>query len=172
MATPSSHIEIRDALPADRAAIEALTRAAYAEMATTMSPETWRGFHGAMSALLADPGDGQCIIAVDGDRVVGSVFLFGAGSMAYDDGVPLAAPEFRLLAVSPLARGAGVGRALVDECVRRAREADARELGLHTSRSFAAALAMYRAMGFVRAPERDFQPPGNTELVEGYRLPL
>lgn len=172
MARPSFDLEIRDALPAERAAVEALTHAAYEEMATTMSPETWRGFHGAMSALLADPGDGRCIVAVDGDRVIGSVFLFAAGSTAYDDGVPLAAPEFRLLAVSPLARGAGVGRALVGECVRRARAAGARELGLHSSRSFSAALAMYRSMGFVRAPERDFQPPGNTELVEGYRLPL
>ena len=30
---------------------------------------------------------------------------------------------------------------------------------------------MYERMGFVRAPEHDFQPPG-AERVTGYRLPL
>jgi len=32
-----------------------------------------------------------------------------------------------------------------------------------------AALRLYERMGFVRDPERDFQPPG-AELVEGYLL--
>ena len=39
------------------------------------------------------------------------------------------------------------------------------------TRSMAAALRMYGRMGFVRAPEHDFRPPG-AELVEAYRLPL
>jgi ribosomal protein S18 acetylase RimI-like enzyme len=47
----------------------------------------------------------------------------------------------------------------------------ARELGLHTSASMRAAMRMYERMGFVRAPEYDFRPPG-AELVEAYRLPL
>ena len=73
--------------------------------------------------------------------------------------------------MSPDARGEGIGQALVDECVRRARRMGAAELGLHTSGSLRAAIRMYERMGFVRAPERDFQPPG-AELVMGYRLPL
>ena len=32
-------------------------------------------------------------------------------------------------------------------------------------------MRMYRAMGFARAPELDFDPGGG-ELVEAYRLPL
>jgi ribosomal protein S18 acetylase RimI-like enzyme len=59
----------------------------------------------------------------------------------------------------------------MDECVRRARAAGATELGLHTSRSMRVAMRMYERMGFVRAPEYDFQPPG-AELVEAYRLTL
>jgi hypothetical protein len=35
----------------------------------------------------------------------------------------------------------------------------------------ATAIDLYRRMGFVRAPELDFQPPG-AELVEGFRLAL
>jgi ribosomal protein S18 acetylase RimI-like enzyme len=76
-----------------------------------------------------------------------------------------------LLAVPPAWRGEGVGELLVAECVRRAREMGARELGLHTSRSMRAAMRLYERLGFVRAPERDFTPEG-TEVVEGYRLPL
>ena len=67
--------------------------------------------------------------------------------------------------------GLGVGHALVDECVRRARRAGAAELGLHTSESMRVARRMYERMGFERAPERDFRP-GGAELVEGYRLRL
>jgi ribosomal protein S18 acetylase RimI-like enzyme len=77
----------------------------------------------------------------------------------------------RLLAVAPEARGTGVGRALMGECVRRARAMGATELGLHTSVSMRAAMQLYERMGFVRAPEFDFQPPG-AELVEAYRLRL
>ena len=77
-------------------------------------------------------------------------------------------PELRLLAVSQDARGKGVGSALVKECVRRARLMGATELGLHTSRSMRAAMRLYLSMGFERAPERDFLPPGG-EVVEGYR---
>jgi ribosomal protein S18 acetylase RimI-like enzyme len=68
-------------------------------------------------------------------------------------------------------RGSGVGRLLVEDCIRRARRAGVRELGLHTSRSMTVARALYERMGFVRAPEHDFQPEG-AELVEAYRLPI
>ena len=80
-------------------------------------------------------------------------------------------PEVRLVAVAPSARGRGVARALVDECVRRARASGASVLGLHTSRSMRAAMRLYERMGFVRDPEHDFHPPG-AELVEGYLLRL
>jgi ribosomal protein S18 acetylase RimI-like enzyme len=59
----------------------------------------------------------------------------------------------------------------MDECLRRARASGATEIGLHTSRSMKAAIQMYERMGFERAPENDFQPPG-TERVLGYRLGL
>jgi ribosomal protein S18 acetylase RimI-like enzyme len=64
-----------------------------------------------------------------------------------------------------------VARALVLECVRRARAAGETTLGLHTSQSMHAARRLYERLGFVRDPDHDFQPPGG-ELVEGYRLRL
>jgi hypothetical protein len=63
----------------------------------------------------------------------------------------------------PLARGRGVGAALMQECVRRVRKTGGRVLSLHTTDMMQAALRMYERMGFVRAPELDFHPaPGVT----------
>jgi ribosomal protein S18 acetylase RimI-like enzyme len=75
------------------------------------------------------------------------------------------------VAVPPQARGRGIGEALVEECVRRARAMGATELGLHTSRSMQSAIRMYERLGFERAPEHDIHVPG-AELVEAWRLDL
>jgi ribosomal protein S18 acetylase RimI-like enzyme len=163
---------IRDARAEDREAIRALTLQSYEQYAEIMDPAAWAGLSAAIrNALRVDEGP-QWIVAERGGRLLGSVMLYPPDADAYNGAAgPASWPELRLLAVAPEARGAGVGQALVDECVRRARRMGAAELGLHTSRSMEAAMRMYRRMGFVRAPEHDFQPDG-AELVEGYRLPL
>ena len=171
---PDSTTIVRDARPDERAAVRDLTLRAYAEYATVMTPPAWAGLDGAVRAALdATDGPEQRIVAERGGRIVGSVFLYPPASDAYGSLAAAApgAPELRLLAVATEARGLGVGHALVDECVRRARRAGAAALGLHTSASMRVARRMYERMGFVRAPERDFRPEG-AELVEGYRLPL
>lgn len=166
-----SDLRIRDARLDERAEAEALTRRAYAEIANVMTPMTWSAFERAMNAALADPGGAERIVAEDDGRLVGTVLLYPARSIAHPGGVPIAEPEFRLLAVAPEARGGGVARALVHECLRRAKAAGSSTLTLHTSKSFQAAVALYATMGFVRAPEIDFQPEG-AELVQGYRIAL
>lgn len=162
---------IRDARPEDRDAIRALTLQAYGEYASIMEPDAWAGLSGALRTGLEADG-AERIVAERGGRVLGSVALFPPSADAYPGETgPAGWPELRLLAVAPEARGQGVGQALVEECARRARRMGASELGLHTSRSMAAAMRMYLRMGFVRAPDLDFRPPG-AELVEAYRLPL
>lgn len=163
---------IRDARPDERDAIRALTRAAYAEYAAIMTPATWAGFSEAMRAGLEAEGGVERIVAERDRRLVGSVLLFPPAADAYGGHTgPAAWPELRLLAVAPEARGQGIGRALVAECVHRARRRGAAALGLHTSASMRVAIRMYERLGFVRAPEHDFQPPG-AELVTAYRLDL
>lgn len=166
-------IRIRDARPEDRPAVSAVTLQAYGEYAAKMDPGAWAGLEGAVRAALAsDDASVERVVAERDGEIVGSVMLYPAQAQAYGDLVDAASwPELRLLAVAPSARGHGVGKALVEECVRRARAAGAAELGLHTSRTMEVALGMYERMGFVRAPEHDFQPPG-AELVTAYRLPL
>jgi len=182
--SPKASYLIRDARPDERQAVDDLTRAAYGEYASVMEPAAWVGLAQAIETALASSGPAVRIVAVETSErsivppfnrstVLGSVFLYPPAAQAYAGAVAeLAWPELRLLAVSPEERGRGIGRALVDECARRARASGARSLGLHTSRSMAVARRMYERLGFVRVPELDFQPPPGAELVEGFRLPL
>lgn len=165
-------VVVRDARPADGDAVRALTATAYAEYAEVMEPAAWAGLASAVARALAAPAPAQQIVAERDGVLLGSVLLYPPAVEAYGGlagSVPW--PEVRLLAVSPTARGLGVGQRLVDECARRARRSGAAHLGLHTSRSMRSAMRLYERMGFVRAPEHDFQPPG-AEPVEAYRLAL
>ena len=172
MTDATTGVALRDAREKDRAAVRALTLQAYSEYATVMAPSAWTELEQAIRRAVDSASGAERIVAERQGGIVGSVMLFPPAAAAYGDIVQAPPwPELRLLAVSPEARGMGVGRLLVDECVRRARASGATELGLHTSKSMATAIGMYRRMGFVRAPEHDFQPRG-AELVEGYRLRL
>lgn len=167
-----SGVTVRDARDADREAIRALTLGAYAEYAAVMAPEAWGALAGALGAALDTGLPAHRIVAERGGALVGSVMLFPPSVAAYGEMSGAGGwPELRLLAVAHEARGLGVGEGLVEECIRRARAEGAVEIGLHTSRSMTGAMRLYERMGFVRAPERDFQPAG-AELVCGYRLAL
>ena len=68
-------------------------------------------------------------------------------------------------------RELGIGRALMEECLRRCRDSATRTVGLHTTEQMAVARDMYERMGFVRVPAFDFHPaPG--VVVMAYRLDL
>jgi predicted N-acetyltransferase YhbS len=164
-------LRIRDARADERDAVRDLTLNAYAEYAGVMAPSAWAGLDQAVRSALASEDERveRMVAEMDG-RIVGSVMLYPSATDAYGGAVQGASwPELRLLAVAPVARGRGVGRMLVEECIRRARRSGASGLGLHTSRSMVSAIRMYRKMGFERAPEHDFRPPG-AELVEAFRL--
>ena len=165
-------LEIRTARSADRGAIARLTLAAYREYATIMEPDAWAALDQAIRVSLADDTDVTRLVAELDGAIVGSAALYAPDAAAYGSLASATPwPEVRLVAVSPSARGRGVARALVEECITRARTAGASALGLHTSRSMRAAMRLYERLGFVRDPDHDFHPPG-AELVEGYLLRL
>ena len=167
-------VAIRDAGPGDGDAIREVTLAAYGQYAASLSPPFWDAYRGNILRTLAKPEPAEQIVAEVAGTVVGAVLLYPpqAAVFAGGGGPPsLAWPEVRLLAVSPAARGRGVGEALMRECTARARRAGAARLGLHTTPMMAAALRLYERMGFARAPELDFSPaPGFA--VHGYSLDL
>jgi RimJ/RimL family protein N-acetyltransferase len=74
--------------------------------------------------------------------------------------------EIARLAVAPGARRAGVGRALVEACERRAGETGADAIALWSRRYQVSAHRLYEARGYRRAPERDsVDATGHERLV-------
>ena len=63
--------------------------------------------------------------------------------------------EVAKMTVIEQARGTGLGRALMQACIDRARALGAPRLYLETNASLAPAVGLYRAMGFVDLPARD-----------------
>ena len=172
MAVAESAFVVRDGRDDEREAIRDLVQRAYAEYEAIMEPTTWRGLSAAIRTALASNEPAERIVVEADGRLVGSAMLYHPSAKAYaDDSRLVPWPEVRLVSVDPGWRGHGVARALMNECIRRARAAGMTAIGVHTSRSMRAAINMYLGMGFVRVPEHDFFPPGG-EVVEGYRLEL
>jgi GNAT superfamily N-acetyltransferase len=187
--TAPGDVSVREAHAEDTDAIVGVTLAAYGEYAPALG-SLWETYRANIVSTLTDVRSGERLVAEREGRVVGSVLLLPARRRPGAEDAPAAngrrptarvpgggdarmvdAPEVRLLAVAPTHRGAGIGRALMQECVRRARVAGARRLTLHTTGLMRVARAMYERMGFVRDPALDFHPaPGLT--IEGYVLAL
>lgn len=166
-------LQLGDARPGDRPRIADLTVAAYRQYAETLGP-FWDGYRDNIVATVGEPAPAAQPVATLAGALVGAVLLYPAGA-TFVAGIAgervLDAPEVRLLAVAPEARGRGVGEALIRECIRRARAAGAGSITLHTMPMMAAAMRLYERLGFARDPALDFHPvPG--AIVDGYRLPL
>ena len=126
---------MREARAGDRDAIERVTLAAHQQYASLM-PALWDGYRENILSTLAAVRPEAQILAEEDERVIGSVLLYPAGTVVARSGgasITLAWPEVRLLAVAPEARGRGVGVALMQECIRRARHAGAWALTLHAT---------------------------------------
>ncbi|MFE0704277.1 GNAT family N-acetyltransferase [Streptomyces sp. NPDC058872] len=103
--------------------------------------------------------ESDVLVAVDAeDGIIGGVTFARGGTTWADIAVPGEA-EFRMLVVAPEARGRGVGEALVRACVDRARALPGcARLVLSTSPLMVPAHRIYERLGFVRTPERDWEP--------------
>jgi len=78
--------------------------------------------------------------------------------------------SIRMLAVAPAAQGRGVGTALLDACLDRARADGRRAVFLHSLPVMEGAQRIYARRGFRRAPDRDWVVPGF--LLMGFVLDL
>lgn len=105
----------------------------------------------------------------DGE-VLGTV-TFAAPGSSYNEVSQPGEGEFRMLAVAHVARGQGVGEALVRTCIRRAEELGLTAMVLSTEDSMTSAHRIYERLGFVRTPDKDWKPVPHV-LLQTYRLDL
>lgn len=138
---------IRDFVSADAAQIDALAVAAFEQFRHAYAD--WPVFRARIAAMSALAATGEIIVAEADGRIVGAVAYIGPGKPKSDMFQP-EWPIMRMLVVAPGMQGRGIGRALAQECLRRARRDGAPLFALHTSALMQVALPMYLRMGFTR----------------------
>ena len=162
---------IRNARAEELDQVALLVRDAYQEYLTSFPPGTWEGYVRDIMDVRSRLEISELIVAEDDGRIVGAVTFYPDASNSKHEGWPAGWAGVRLLAVHPDARGLGIGRALMEECIRRSRHRSIRTIGLHTTEVMNVARGMYERMGFIRVPEFDFHPASGVVVI-AYRIDL
>lgn len=110
-----------------------------------------------------DPKKERCWMAEANGEIVGSVFL-----VKKTDEIA----KLRLLIVDPKARGLGIGKRLVEECVRFGRQVGYKKITLWTNNVLTAARHIYQSVGFQLVDEDPHHSFGHDLVGETWELDL
>jgi GNAT superfamily N-acetyltransferase len=148
----SSPVTIREARREDYQGLSRLTVAACKDL---LGDDVSPGYVAELADVAGRVEVADLLVAVDpaGTLLGGIAYIHGPGPLAWFDEGDVAG--LRMLAVAPEAQGRGVGAALIDASIARARHAGKRRLLLHTTAPMSAAHRLYERAGFRRDPERD-----------------
>jgi DNA-binding MarR family transcriptional regulator/N-acetylglutamate synthase-like GNAT family acetyltransferase len=114
------------------------------------------------AAKRSDPREAAWIAELDGERA-GCIFCVKKNA---------ATAQLRLLLVEPTARGHGIGRRLVDECVRFARDHGYKRMVLWTNDVLHSARRIYEAAGFELVKSGKHHSFGHDLVEQTWQLEL
>jgi GNAT superfamily N-acetyltransferase len=135
MSGAAEHVEIRPYEPADQAGFAQLVATVLNEYGFSVDP--------ILEADLQHPEISYqgVWVAIDDDRLVGSVAI-----RLLDDG----RAELKRMYLQPEHRGRGLGRTLLNQAIRWARDRGCHAIELDTSTAMTAAQHLYESAGFSR----------------------
>jgi GNAT superfamily N-acetyltransferase len=113
-------------------------------------------------AHFVDPG-GDVLLAREEERAIGCVAIEPGSDGAF---------ELSKMAVTPSARGRGIGRLLLRAAIERARELGATSLFLGSNHRLEAAVGLYESAGFEHVPRERIGPMPYTRADVFMRLVL
>jgi len=137
--------KVRDYRETDASHVDRVALVAFAQFSSQYSD--WPAMAAAVGQMSALASAGEIVVAEHEGRIVGAVAYIPPGrpkATYFQQSWPI----MRMLVVEPSAKGNGLGRALTDECLRRARRDVSPVIALHTRPIMTIALPMYIRMGF------------------------
>jgi ribosomal protein S18 acetylase RimI-like enzyme len=160
--SPSSPegVAIRRIRQEEHAAAGELTVAAYLGPPAADDPfQDFGDYLDELRDVSARDRDALVLVALSGGEILGCVTYVATPQSPFAEFDDPEAGGIRMLAVAARARGRGMGAALVQECIARARSEGKRRIILHTTRWMHAAHSLYSGLGFERTKRLDIDLP-------------
>lgn len=155
--TPGMDLVIRQAAPDEYATLGEITAQAYL-LDDLLDFGESDLYLGELRDVTKRAAAADVLVATQGEQILGGVTFVPSGGPMAEIARPGEA-EIRMLAIAREARGRGAGEALVRACVDRARATEGCvRVVLSTQRTMRSAHRIYERLGFVRVPERDWNP--------------
>ncbi|MDP7066815.1 MAG: GNAT family N-acetyltransferase [Acidimicrobiales bacterium] len=170
----TSRLVIREARTSEYEAVADLTMDAYRPLFADVDLPEDLGWYGAELRDVAGRAvRSEIIVALMDDQIVGSLAYHHDYAEEVKSGNPRDCAGFRVLATDPHCQGRGVGEALTQWCIDRARADGRAALVLNTTDYMKAAQRLYRRLGFEPYPEIGYEIGGSQPVeVLGFRLEL
>lgn len=162
-------ILVREARPEEHASLGELVVRAYRSLPEFDEP----GYEPELRDVARRAREAVVLVAVDDadGTPLGCVTYVPGPDSPWAELLEPGEAAIRMLAVDVTARGRGVGTALAAACIARAREDGRAAIFLHSLAYMRAAQAIYARLGFIRRPDRDWEPVPGIRLL-GFSLAL